>query len=351
MSYENSWSEILTNLINKRDLGIGQSEWAMEQILDATATSSQIGAFLALLRAKGETADELIGFRDAVLQKAGKLEIHDRTLDIVGTGGDNHRTVNISTTASIILAAAGIPVVKHGNKAATSKSGASDVLVALGVKIDNSPEKVAKDFESLNLAFAYAPVYHQSFKNVAPIRGELGIPTVFNLLGPLCNPARSQANAIGVADMEKVPAIAGVFRTRGATALVFRGEDGLDELTTTGHSKIWEISRGDMTIHDIDPLEFDIPRARLSDLEGGTPEENAKITLNILNGEKGPIRDIILLNAAAGMIAFKLSEDPAELNLDIRSRFENAIAELADVIDSGLAAKKLTAWIEQSNSL
>lgn len=350
MSYENSWPDILTNLINKQDLSIGQAEWAMDQILDSNATSSQVGAFLGLLRAKGETADELIGFRDAVLQKAGKLDIHDKTLDIVGTGGDNHKTVNISTTASILLAAAGIPVVKHGNKAATSKSGASDVLTALGVKIDNSPEKVAADFNELNIAFAYAPMYHQSFKNVAPIRGELGIPTVFNLLGPLCNPARSQANAIGVADMDKVQAIAGVFRTRGATALVFRGEDGLDELTTTGHSKVWEISRGDMTIHDIDPLEFGIPRAKLSDLVGGEPADNAAIAVEVLNGKEGPVRDIVLLNAAAGMIAFKLSENPAEVNLDIRARFGYAIEQLANVIDSGQAAKKLEAWASLSNS-
>ena len=208
-------------------------------------------------------------------------------LDIVGTGGDRFGTVNVSTMASIVAAAAGVPVIKHGNRAASSASGSSDVLAALGVDLTLSPERVAEVLRETGITFAYASLFHPGFGHAGPTRRELGIPTVFNYLGPLCNPARPEASALGVAQLDKVPLFVGVFRTRGATALVFRGDDGLDELTTTGHSHIWEVSRGAVTEHDLNPAELGIPLVEISALLGGDPEFNAAIARTMLAGESG----------------------------------------------------------------
>jgi anthranilate phosphoribosyltransferase len=265
-------------------------------------------------------------------------------LDIVGTGGDRFGTVNVSTMASIVAAATGVPVIKHGNRAASSKSGSSDVLGALGIDLQLAPERVAEVLDESGITFAFAALFHPGFRHAGPVRAELGIPTVFNFLGPLCNPARCEANAVGVASLDKVPLIVGVFRTRGATALVFRGDDGLDELTITGHSHIWEVSRGSVTEHDLEPLELGIPRADISELLGGDAELNASIARAVLGGRKGPVRDIVLLNAAAGLVAFDLAKDPAQLQIPIVKRFRDKIAVAAEAIDSGRAAAKLEQW-------
>ncbi|MES2171720.1 MAG: anthranilate phosphoribosyltransferase [Actinomycetota bacterium] len=350
MSSELSWPSLLSALLEGDDLSISEASWAMQQVMKGDASPAQLAGFLVALRAKGETVDEIVGFRDAVLEYSLPLRVDPMALDIVGTGGDRFGTVNVSTMASIVAAASGVPVVKHGNRAASSKSGSSDVLGALGVDLSLDPEQVAAVFEKTGITFAFAALFHPGFRHAGPVRAELGIPTVFNFLGPLCNPARCEANAVGVASLDKVPLIVGVFQTRGATALVFRGDDGLDELTTTGHSHIWEVSRGSVTEHDLDPLDLDLPRAEIAHLLGGDAEFNASIARSVLSGQTGPVRDIVLLNAAAGLVAFDLAHDPAQLQVPIVQRFRDKLAVAADAIDSGSASEKLDQWADATRS-
>lgn len=346
-----TWPDVLTSLLECRDLSVWESTWAMRQIMQGSVTEAQLGAFLIALRAKGETIDEIVGFRDAILEAAVPLPVSSDVLDIVGTGGDRIGTVNVSTTAAIIIGAAGIPVVKHGNRAASSASGSSDVLSALGLELSLDPQHVARILDRTGITFAWAGAFHPGFKHAGPTRAQLGVPTVFNMLGPLCNPARAEANAVGVAQLERVPLITGVFRTRGATALVFRGDDGLDELTTTGHSRIWEVTRGDIHEHDLDPRDLGIPLSGLSDLIGGPPEHNAEILRRTLSGDAGPVRDIVLLNAAAGIVAFELSQDAAQVQRPILDRLREGYAKAAAAVDDGRAAAKLDQWIGVSREL
>lgn len=341
-----SWPEILTSILDRRDLSVSESTWAMRKVMAGEATPSQLAGFLLALRAKGETVDEIVGFRDAILEAALPLPVPAEVLDIVGTGGDRFGTVNISTTSAIVAAASGIPVVKHGNKAASSASGSSDVLGALGIDLTLSPERVAEVLGEVGITFAFASAFHPGFRHAGPTRAELGVPTVFNFLGPLCNPARAEANAVGVASLDRVPLIAGVFRTRGATALVFRGDDGLDELTTTGHSRVWEISRGDVHEHDLDPRDIGIPLADIGDLLGGDAAHNAAIVHRVLQGEPGPVRDIVLLNAAAGIVSYRLFQDAGQVQRPIVERLAEARDAAAETIDSGAAAAKLDAWVQ-----
>jgi anthranilate phosphoribosyltransferase len=345
MPTELSWPAILTELLAGSDLSIAEASWAMEEVMAGRAAPAQLGAFLVALRAKGETVGEIVGFRDAVLANALGLPVDPMALDIVGTGGDRFGTVNVSTMASVVAAAAGARVVKHGNRAASSASGSSDVLTALGIDIQLAPEQVAQVLEEVGITFAFAGLFHPGFKHAGPIRAELGIPTVFNFLGPLCNPARPEASAVGVAQLDKVPLFVGVFQTRGATALVFRGDDGLDELTTTGHSHVWEVSRGEVHEHDFDPGDLGLPRARLDDLRGSDAATNAETARRTLAGEEGPVRDIVLLNAAAGLVAWELAQDAALAEQDIRARFRTQLSRAAEAIDSGAAIAKLEAWV------
>lgn len=345
MPFDLTWPMVLSALLDGEDLSISEASWAMQQVMDGAATGAQLGAFLVALRAKGETVDEIVGFRDAILASAVPLAVDSMALDIVGTGGDRFGTVNVSTMASVVAAASGIPVVKHGNRAASSSSGSSDVLGALGVDLDLNPGRVAEVFAQTGITFAFAALFHPGFRHAGPTRRELGIPTVFNFLGPLCNPARPEASAVGVANLDKVPLIVGVFQTRGATALVFRGDDGLDELTTTGHSHIWEVSGGAVTEHDIDPLELGIPRAAIDDLLGGDAEHNAAIARSTLAGATGAVRDIVLLNAAAGMVSWQLAGDSTQQQVPILRRFRAAMAVAARTIDSGAASAKLDEWV------
>jgi len=345
MSDSSNWPAVISALMARVDLTISQSTWAMEQIISGQAAPAQIAAFLVALRMKGETVNEVVGFRDAVLEAAVPLDVDPMAVDIVGTGGDIVGTVNVSTMAAIVIAAAGVPVVKHGNRASSSRSGSSDVLAALGVDLTADAARVAATFRRIGLTFAFASAFHPGFAHAAPVRREIGVPSVFNFLGPLVNPARCEANAVGVAQLELVPIIAGVFQTRGATALVFRGDDGLDELTTTGHSHIWEVSGGSVTEHDLDPRDLGIARARTEDLLGGEPEENAAIVRRVLAGERGPVRDIVLLNAAAGLVAFRLAQDPSQADRPLLHRFREELLVAAAAIDSGAGARKLDDWV------
>ncbi len=344
-----TWPAVIGALLAREDLSVSDAAWAMEQIVSGQTTQAQLAGFLIALDAKGETVDEIVGFRDAVLELAVPLPINPMALDIVGTGGDRHRTVNVSTSAAIVCAAAGVPVVKHGNRAASSASGASDVLDALGLNLTLSAEQVARVFDEVGIAFVFAALFHPGFKHAAVVRAELGVPTLFNFLGPMCNPARPEASAVGVARLDRVPLFTGLFQTRGATALVFRGDDGLDELTTTGHSRVWEVSRGLVKEHDLDPRDLGIPRAKLSDLLGGSAEHNAAKLRGVLAGESGPVRDIVLLNAAAGLVSYRLAEDASLAEQSILERFEEQLRVAEQTVDSGAAEAKLDDWIAATN--
>ncbi|MFZ4895266.1 anthranilate phosphoribosyltransferase [Plantibacter sp. Mn2098] len=344
-----TWPSLIGDLLDGTDLSVSQSTWAMEQVMTGSVTDAQLAGFLVALRVKGETVDEIVGFRDAILDHARPLIAPSRALDIVGTGGDRFGTVNVSTMASIVAAATGIPVIKHGNRAASSASGSSDVLGALGVNLDLPTEHVGTVLAETGITFAYAAAFHPGFGHAGPVRAQLGVPTVFNFLGPLCNPARPEASAVGVAHADRIPLFVGVFQTRGATALVFRGDDGLDELTTTGHSRMWEISRGAVNEHDLDPRDLGIPRASIDDLLGGDAAHNAAVVHQVLAGETGPVRDIVLLNAAAGIVSFELSENPAQAQRALLERFGEAIEVAKTAIDSGAAAAKLSEWVAATN--
>ncbi|TFC27894.1 anthranilate phosphoribosyltransferase [Cryobacterium sp. TMT2-18-3] len=343
-----SWPNVLSALLAGEDLSVSDAAWSMEQVMLGEATPAQLAGFLVALRAKGETVDEIVGFRDAILDHAVPLAVNPMALDIVGTGGDRFGTVNISTMASIICAGVGVPVIKHGNRASSSASGSSDVLAALGIDLTLSADQVAAILDTAGITFAFAAAFHPGFRHAALARKELGIPTVFNYLGPLCNPARPEASAVGVANLDRVPLIVGVFQTRGATALVFRGDDGLDELTTTGHSHVWEVSRGLVTEHDIDPRDLGIRRASINELVGGDAEHNAAVVHSVLAGEVGAVRDIVLLNAAAGLVAFDLANDPAQSQVNIIERFRTKMAVAAEAVDSGAATVKLAEWVAAS---
>ncbi|WP_298227360.1 anthranilate phosphoribosyltransferase [Gryllotalpicola sp.] len=345
-----SWPDLISVLLAGSDLSVSEATWAMDEIMEGRASESQMAGFLVALSAKGETVDEIVGFRDAILDHALPLPLPTMAVDIVGTGGDRLGTVNVSTTAAIVVAATGVPVIKHGNRAASSASGSSDVLGVLGVDLTMSPERVAEVFERAGITFAYASAFHPGFANAGKTRRDLGVPTVFNFLGPLCNPARPDASAVGVAVLSRVPLITGVFQTRGATALVFRGDDGLDELTTTGHSHIWEISRGLVTEHDLDPRDLGIARAAIADLKGGDPQYNAGVVRRVLAGESGPVRDIVLLNAAAGLVAYQLAADPATVQEPILDRFAAGLELAARAVDTGAAAAKLDEWVRATTS-
>ncbi|GGR35383.1 anthranilate phosphoribosyltransferase [Agromyces mediolanus] len=345
MTAQRTWPAIISSLLEGEDLSVSDAAWCMEQVMTGQAGEAQLAGFLVALRVKGETVDEIVGFRDAILEHALPLQVDPMALDIVGTGGDRFGTVNVSTMASVIAASAGVPVVKHGNRAASSASGSSDVLAALGIDLSLPAERVAEVLGESGITFAFAGAFHPGFRHAGPVRSQLGVPTVFNFLGPLCNPARPEASAVGVAHLDRVPLIVGVFQTRGATALVFRGDDGLDELTTTGHSHIWEVSRGTVKEHDLDPRDLGIPRADISALVGGDAAHNAEIVHRVFAGERGPIRDIVVLNAAAGLVSFELAKDPAQVQRAIIDRFRDKMAVAEEAIDSGAAARKLGEWV------
>ncbi len=346
-----TWPELLQHILANGDLSVSEASEAMGQVMAGDVSDAQLAAFLVALRAKGETVDEVVGFRSAILDNAVPLDVPAMVLDIVGTGGDPYGAViNVSSIASIVAAAAGAPVVKHGNRAASSASGASDVLAQLGVNLDLTPDDVARVFHAVGLTFVFAAKFHPGFRHAANARKEIGIPTVFNILGPLCNPARPEASAVGVANLERVPQMAGVFRTRGATALLYRGDDGIDKMTTTGHSRVWEVTRGQVIEHVIDVEELGLPKARIEDLLGESPEHNATLARSVLAGDASPARDIVVLNAAAGLTSFALAQDPAEHDRPLRERLVENITLAQATIDQGSAQAKFDAWVEATHA-
>ncbi len=324
----------------------------MEQVMVGQATSAQLAGFLVALRAKGETADEMEGLSRAMLAHSHRIEVGGPVLDVVGTGGDLAHTVNISTMAALVAAGAGARVVKHGNRAATSACGTADVLEELGLDLELTPTEVAAVAEEVGITFCFAPVHHPSMRHAGPTRRELGIPTAFNVLGPLTNPAQPAAQAIGCADARLAEVLAEVFARRGVAALVFRGDDGLDELTTTTTSRVWVVASGRVEEVVVDPAELGIPRARPEDLRGGDRAANAAAVRSLLAGDKGPVRDAALLNAAAALVALRHATEPMPMGGPARSRAGVLVAELTvaygdaeQSVDSGAAADVLVRWM------
>ncbi|WP_067565118.1 anthranilate phosphoribosyltransferase [Nocardia acidivorans] len=344
-----SWREILGILTDGNDLSADEAAWAMNEIFTDSATSAQIAAFGVALKMKGPTPDELGGLADGMLSHARRVPYEGRAVDIVGTGGDRSGTVNISTMSSIVVAATGIPVVKHGNRAASSKSGGADVLEALGVKIALGPQSVATSVREVGIGFCFAPVFHPSLRYASKARGEIGIPTVFNILGPLTNPAQPTAGLIGCAFAELLPTIAGVFASRGSTALIVRGNDGLDEITTADTTDAWVVAGGRSVETTIDPTKLGIERVDPAALKGGDAAMNAAIARTMLAGELGPVRDAVLLNSAAAVVAFEMT--PESATGDLHSQLAVALEKVAAAIDTGAAADLLDRWVTVTNQL
>src|SRR4051812_20258103 len=287
----NTWPDVLSALVAGQDLDSDATTWAMEEILSGNATPTQIAGFAVGLRSKGETLQEVQGLVDSMYHHATPLKVDGRVVDIVGTGGDRARTVNISTMSAVVIAGAGIPVVKHGNRAASSASGSADVLEQLGVRLDVPATKILEVLQATGITFCFAPVFHSSFRFTAVPRRELGIPTPFNFLGPLTNPARPDAMAVGVADARMAPIMAGVLAARGADALVFRGDDGLDEITTTTTSHVWvgDAGTGQVSEQVIDPQRLGLDLSEPAALTGGDAAFNADVFRRVLDGEKSAV--------------------------------------------------------------
>jgi anthranilate phosphoribosyltransferase len=339
-----SWPVLLNGLLDGRDLSADDTAWAMDLIMRGEATDVQIAGFAVALRAKGETVEEITGLVRTMYEHANVIEVPGAAVDIVGTGGDGAKTVNISTMSSIVVAGTGAKVVKHGNRAASSASGSSDVLEKLGINLNLTPQRTAQVAEEAGITICFAIKFHPSLRHVATARGQLGIRTTFNILGPLTNPAKVKAQAVGVADPRMAPIVAGVFAERGNSSLVFRGDDGLDELTTTSTSRVWVVRDGKVTEETFDPRDVGIDLVPIEALRGGDPSYNAEVARRVLAGERGPVRDAVLLNAAAALVA--LNPGPGTLTEEIRA----AMAEAEESIDSGAAQRVLDRWVAASNA-
>jgi len=340
-----TWAALFTSLLQHTDLTTAQAAWAMRQIMSGEATPAQVAGFAIALRAKGETADEVTGLAATMVEFAAPVPAVGAALDIVGTGGDRSHSVNISTMAAIVAAAAGVPVAKHGNRAASSSCGSADVLEELGVAIDLTGAGVASCVAEAGIGFCFAPVFHPAFRHTAVPRRELGVPTVFNFLGPLTNPARPMANAVGVADSRMAAVMAGVLANRGNRALIFRGDDGLDELTTTTTSQVWVVNEGVVTTATLDPVALGLTPVHPADLRGSDARHNAAVVRRLLAGEKGAVRDTVVLNAAAGLVAYA-GPDAAQLV----DQLKEAMVSCEAALDDGGAARTLDGWIAASQA-
>ena len=339
-----TWSGLLTRLLRREDLSAEDTRWAMRQVMTGEATPVQVAGFAVALRAKGESPEEVAGLAATMVDQATPVHLPVDCVDVVGTGGDGAHTVNISTMAAIVTAAAGVPVAKHGNRAASSACGSADVLEALGVVIDLPAPAVAQCVREAGIGFFFAPVFHPGMRHAAVPRRELAIGTVFNFLGPLTNPARPVAGAIGCADSRMAPVLAAVLAARGSRALVFRGDDGLDELTTTTTSSVWVVRDGEVVAERLDPTALGIPVSEPGALRGGGPDVNAEVVRRLVAGSPGPVRDAVLLNAAGALAAF--DGRGARLHDGLAAGLERAAA----AVDDGRAEAKLDQWVRVSQA-
>jgi anthranilate phosphoribosyltransferase len=352
MKLQVSWPSILAKLIAKQDLDRAEANWAMTQIMAGDSSDAEIAAFMLALRSKGETVSELAGLVDVMLKQAVLLETGNDALDIVGTGGDLVGTVNVSSMASILASAAGVPVLKHGSRSASGKTGSSEMLEVLGIKLDLSPQRVTEVFEETGITFFFAPVFHPAMRHVAPIRKQLGVPTTFNFLGPLANPAQPIATALGVANPQIAPLMAQELAERGRFGLVFRGDDGLDELTTTTTSSTWMVTPEGVQQQQLNPADFGIKTASKEALLGGDAQQNAQVARDLFAGstqnQLGAVRDIVILNAAGGVVAYRVAKNPQLSGSSLKSLFDTAIEQVTSALDSGAAANKLEQWVSAS---
>ena len=340
-----TWPALLTRLLRGEDLASDESAWAMEQVMLGEATPAQVAGFVVALRSKGESADEVSGLVTAMLQHAERIEVAAPAVDTCGTGGDRAHTVNISTMAAMVVAGTGARVIKHGNRAASSACGSADLLEELGVVVDLAPERVVECVDRAGVAFCFAPRFHPALRHAAAARRELGVATVFNFLGPLANPAQPGAQAVGVADPRMAAVMAQVLADRGVSALVFRGDDGLDELTPCATSQVWVVRDGAVTTEQISPEDVGLTRADSDALRGADAAFNADVTRRFLAGEGGAVRDAVLLNASAALVALDPSGDP------LAGQLQAAMQRAAEVVDGGKAADALAGWVETSQSL
>ena len=340
-----SWSGLINRLLAGQDLAAADTSWAMREVMTGEATPAQIAGFAVALRAKGASAQEVSGLAAEMLDQATPVTLPLACVDIVGTGGDGAHTVNISSMAAVVTAAAGVPVAKHGGRAASSSSGAADVLEELGVVIDLPAAGVARCVQEAGIGFFFAPVFHPGMRHAGAPRRELGIATVFNFLGPLTNPARPVAAAIGCADRGMAPVLAEVLAARGGRAVVFRGDDGLDELTTATTSSAWVVRDGVVVPDRVDPAELGIPASGPDALRGGSPAYNADVFRRVVAGEQGPVRDAVLLNAAAALAAFD------EHSTGLRDGLAAGLERAAAAVDDGRAGALLDRWVTVSRAV
>lgn len=337
-----TWPGILTALVEGTDLSSEQTAWAMGRVLAGEATPAQIAGFAVALRAKGETVEEVSGLSDAMLAAGNPISVPGRLLDVVGTGMDRSMSVNISTMSAIVAAGAGARVVKHGSRSASSLSGSADVLEALGIRLDLPPARVAEVAEEAGITFCFAAAFHPAMRHAAAPRRELGIGTTFNFLGPLSNPVRPAAQAIGCADRRMAPIMAEVFARRGVDAWVFRGDDGLDELTVTTTSTLWSVQDGTVTESVVDPDRHGIARSPIESLRGGDAAHNADVVRRLLAGDEGPVRDAVLLNAGAALAVHAAEAGSTD------DRLQAGIDRARAAVDSGDAAATLERWVAAS---
>jgi len=344
-----TWSDLLQSLIDGQDLAADAAAWAMNQIMSGVATNAQIAGFLTGLRAKGETAAEIGGLVASMLEFAlpvrADADLLAAAVDTCGTGGDRSHTVNLSSMAAVVVAAAGVPVVKHGNRASSSSCGSADLLEELGVVIDLPPEGVAKTLTEVGITFCFARSFHPAMRHVAAVRSELAVPTAFNILGPLTNPARPGAQSIGVGHAPLAPVVAQVLADRGTRALVFRGDDGLDELSPSAPSTIWAVNAGESRRERFDPRDVGIDVPDREALRGADARFNAGVARAVFAGKPGPVRDAVLLAVAAALVA-AAGPTAEPVTKQIRAQLDRAAATL----DSGAAAALLERWVSVSRA-
>lgn len=343
-----TWQDLIGELIAGRDLTAEQTAWAMNRVMSGETSPTVLAGFLTALATKGETVQEIRGLADAMLEHARPVDVSRDSVDVVGTGGDRARTVNVSTMASVVVAASGVPVVKHGNRASSSSSGSADVLEALGVNLDLEVATVEDVFQELGITFLFANLFHPSMRYAAAARRELAVPTAFNVLGPLTNPGRPRAAAIGVARAATAPLVAGVLAARGSEALVFRGRDnGLDELTATTVNEVWEVADGEVRPQLLDAVaDLGLTPANVEDLRGQDPAYNARVAREVLSAERRDVvRETVLLNAAAGLVAHGSLPGTGPRAGALVERLRRGLEVAARTVDEGAALRLLERWV------
>ena len=345
-----TWETLLGRVMNGQGLEQPEAAWMMEQVLTDSVSPVQLSAMLAALRTKGETVAEVSGLVETMLAHATPLQVTGPSVDVVGTGGDGHHTVNISTMAAVVVAATGAMVVKHGNRAASSRSGSADVLAALGVNLDLSAEQVAEVLRQAGITFCFAMTFHPAMRFAGPVRKELAVPTTFNILGPLTNPAQPAASAVGVANVERAPLMAGVFASQGRDAVLFSNHDGLDEIAATAPTEVWEVRDGAITRATIDVRsDLGLPSITLDDLRGGDPEHNADVARAVFAGEEGPVLDTVVVNAAAALVA--QATQSGTTHGSFPERMSAAMEHARTALTQGRAADLLERWASATQSV